>query len=202
MMSIEINCYVEKKDEKTKKWIAVSKNCFCLDFKFYLPCNYMSELNEFHFMNVDELSPEIKKVFDNGDGTFCRPMLRCLTLTELKNYAQKTIDEYTNKTKSLFMALGVGDIYRRSEGEEFNSDSFGKFLFDDENGEGFDVKQNPYFNPLTFPINKDMIIDWNESEIKANSMREVIGICEAISANCYEENNFATDDEIRVIFVI
>lgn len=188
-MSYSISCFVEKKN-KNGEWEIVSPNWFCWDFK-----NLLIDEDDWHdFDGIDKktLSSFLKEHYEldeNGndkEGVFSYTDMKTMTVGELKAYANKYIDEYETATKYLFSALG-SIHYQTWEYEDYVDDKY------DEEG-----NINPSYNPLTFPINKDMIRDWNNAEMKVHKAYRIFQLCETAAEIAKE--GVMENDKVRFVF--
>lgn len=196
-MSTYISSYVEKFNKKTNQWELISKNCFSDNFKHYLNSYDYTDWYNFNLiLNKKELSSEIKEIYEIDEEGNANIEIRYVTLKGLHDYAIKQVENYISKTNSLFTALGLRDMYRVNEDEEVFED--GKY--DDEGN----IKNT--YNPMTFPINKELLIEWNDSEIKAFNMTRLLGICESIYEQCAEMEDgcyvSADSNNIRIIMAL
>lgn len=196
-MSTHISSYVEKFDKESNKWILISDKEFCSNFKYFLNSNDYSDFYDFRNIDVKDFSDDLKKTVERDYIVETAEELnvssiKCITLAEMKSYANKIINQYYAKTEILFKALGYTGSYRKSDDEEdYEEDKW------NENGE---ISER--YNPLTAQIGKGSLSDWNNIEMKANNMFCLLGICEAVENQCYEHDRYFTDDNIRFILIM
>lgn len=187
-MSYSISCYVEKKN-KDGIWEVVSSNWFCYDFKTLIIDD--DDWHDFDWVDKKTLSSFVKQHYDideNGNeigADFSYTDMKSMTVSKLRKYADKYINEYETATKYLFSALG-SIFYQTWEYQDFYD---GKY---DEEG-----NPNPMYNPLTFPINKDMVRDWNNIELKVHKAYRIFQLCETAMEQVGDGIN---EDNVRFVF--
>lgn len=186
-MSVEIMMYAEEFNKETNKWEIISEKCYCDNFKWYL--NDYDDYTDFRVPEISDLSDFIKKDFKLEDPEreeFFYDM-RIATIEELRNYANKFITKYTTTTKNIFLALGLAG-HRESDDDYFDNDKYD----DDDN-----IRSS--YNPLTFPVSKELIEEWNTQELDMIKAREIIGICDTILCQSKLGHGSWDEQNVRVI---
>lgn len=182
-MSWNITVYLEKKTKDSDKWEFVS--CVHDNFKWLLHNQNYDALSDFDTIKIDELSDKLKEKYKSytvSELDFFNGHV--ITGTELKIYAETDIEKSKMLKKALYIALGVPE-YTDDEFEEIEDPN--KY---DSNG---NIKKN--WNPLTFPVNKELIEKVQLAEFNCIRAYKIIGMVEAA------ESMVHYDDELRFILI-
>lgn len=182
-MHVSIRLYIEKKNQEGTYNLLHDDTVF-YDFKKFLNDDFLN-FDEFSYVSKESLSEEIKQKYKNGIKPIDSVELRETSISELEGIVDKFIEKSTYMLENTYTALGTK--YRKDEHD------WGEERYDD------DGKIRSDYNPLTFPVNKDMFWYLNDALFNQNLAYELRGILSAIREIFWitEEN----EKEYRVILV-
>lgn len=175
-MSWNIYVYAEVRSKNDNEWKPLTNGCVCDEFKFYDDGFYESL---YTMKPCDSSHPIVKAVADKySNFTF-----RYCYIKEVYNHYNSIIKKFTTELKTAYSALGVDSTiiddpeYYESEEDDCNNDSL--------------------FRYMTFPVNKNLLIELVNSYNQYSKALKVIGMCDTITS--MKENY---DDVIRLSFVM
>lgn len=181
-MSWNINLYAEKYNKKTLKWELVG--CFSNNFKWNLRGTSISECNEFDRISIENVSEELRTEYTDDSGNNSYFDAKVVSNDKLSDYAIKMIDKSVNCKKMAFIALGMPEYTDDEYAEIYDPDKY-----DDEG------KINPTWNPMTFPISKEILEKVQECEFDEHKGYKILGILEAVEG-------FVTDWDTDIRFIL
>lgn len=194
-MGYSITVWAEKRPKGSDQWKLITKNWIILDAKNILlgaedDCCEWDAWNSYeNEIKIDELSPELRKIMKprgNMD-------MRCFKEVSMKEIYERTTaiqKKAEMQMKCLCKALGLSVHEEEWDGEWYVDQSSGY----DENG-----RKTKKFNPLTFPVNKELVEDLVRMKRLYDLSHYWDGICLSVKGNaecgwCDEEH-----PEIRFI---
>ena len=182
-MSWNVTVYLEKLNKKTGKWEFVS--CVHDNFKYLLHSTCNGGFNEFETISKENVSDELRARYtsDNSYGLDYFDA-KVVSMTESKQYAETDIEKARSLKKALYIALGL---------PEYVDDEYEEWEDPDKYDTHGNIKKN--WNPLTFPVNKDLFEKVQLAEFNCIKAYKILGMTEAAEALV----NY--DDECRFILI-
>ena len=178
-MGYSITVWAEKKAKGSDQWHMVTKNWIILDAKYILlgaedDCCEFDAWNSYqNDIKVEELSPELRRILKpkgNEDMRYYKEV-SMMEIYERTSTIQKKAEI---QMKSLCKALGMSVHEEEWDGEWYVDQSSGY----DENG-----RKTKKFNPLTFPVNKELVEDIVRIKKLYDLSHYWNGICLAVKGN-------------------
>ena len=173
-MSYSISAYAEVRRKGSDKWEMLGKDCILREVKHLLlgGPDDNSEIDCWDYymdLGKDELSKSLAKFLELDD---CENFIcfKQVDVLELRKDAEKIISDAGNRIKFLCKALGI-KVEEEWDGDWYASS--GKCY--DENG-----KVSRKFNPLTFPVNKEMVAEVVSLKRKYDLAQFWIGVTAAV----------------------
>lgn len=198
-MSSYTEVYIEYKEKQEKNWhlFCIDKNCdfSCIneDLKYDIEkLSVYGDVDLESIANVEDtkrLSPEFRMLFKHLDEDY-----HCIQYIDLKYLSallDKITSNYITELKSIYTALGcylITDMY-----EDVPEDD----KYDDDGN----VKST--YNPLTFPINKELLENNNKNFVAYEVAHRLSAIIDMVF-NMLNRNNFDFDAptyEARLILI-
>lgn len=186
-MSQHVSFYVEKKDETGDcYWKLLNKSSFVWDFERYYFDSDIS-FSQFGYIENCNLSAELKTMYKIGMEKYDYITAKETTFSELWELANKYIEKFEMTAKNAYLALGVP--YREDEYDCNYEDKY------DEND-----RVRPDYNPLTYPVNKEILEKLNDYFFNIGKAYRLIELCRMVKEfyNIKEED----EDNYRVILIL
>lgn len=171
-MSWNITVYAERKVDDGFEFVC----CLHDNFKWYIDSEYFDNLP-----STTQFSPELLKLYDNKISC-----ARTIKAADFRTDASMLIDKSVEVKKTIWCALGL---------PEYTDDEFEDVVNDRYDVEG---NQNPNWNPLTFPVNKDLFNRLQEADFGVAKAYRIIGMLDALESMAGNEWD---SDTYRLVLV-
>ena len=198
-MSWGIKLFAEKRRRGSSKWEMIGKTNIMSEVKHFLLTDTMDyaagtqdiEENTFDSVDNSELSQGVLDFYDGNIDEY--HWVKVCPLDNMKRLCDRIIEQYDNTMMMCYKALGfkceINPYIDYSL--DIHSDRY-------QEGSG-DLA--PDYNPLTYPINKELLEDLNEQSAGYKKALKWNGLLWAIEDMAREDYNLDRDAEIRLVFV-
>lgn len=184
-MSHSVSFYIENK-EKDGRWHLLNKSSLVWDFETYYIDNHI-DFDEFGYIENSELSEELKEKYKIGVEKYDYITAKVTNFSELWEMANEYDENFEKSLEYAYLALGVP--YRYDEYDENFEDKF-----DDEG------KLRHDYNPLTFPVNKEILVKLNDYFYNIRKAYKIEELCarakDFYNIDCKNEENY------RIILIL
>ena len=199
-MSWGITVYAEKKRKNSDKWELIGNQEILLEAKWCLITddaeNYRIDVDiedAFYEIDNEELSDGLLKHYDGKIDNY--HIVKQYPIDKMYELCEEHIKKYTTTALMCYKALGIKS---QESDEAFRAlETYGET--DMKYTESGKISKN--YNPLTFPINKELMIELND---KFENMQRAVywqGIIAVVRTLAEEDWQLDHDCEIRLVFV-
>lgn len=198
-MSWGIKLFAEKKRKSSNKWEMIGKTNILDEVKHILITDTMEcaggtqdiEENTFDSVDISELSQGILDYYDGKIDEY--HLVKVYSVNAMHKLCDSLINNYQATMMMCYRALGFNckvNFYTEPV-LDIETDKYQPYSAD----------LNPAYNPLTFPVNKDMLLQLNEESVGYEKAIKWRGILAAINGLAREDWDLDRDAEIRLVFV-
>ena len=198
-MSWGIKLFAEKRRRGSNKWEMIGKTCIMSEVKYFLLTDTMDyaagsqdiEENTFDSVKTSELSQGVLDFYDGNIDEY--HWVKVYSLDNMKRLCNRIIEQYDNTMMMCYKALGF-----KCEINLYND--YILELHSDRYQEG-SADPVPDRNPLTYPINKELLEELNEQSAGYRKALRWNGLLWAIQDMAKEDYDLDRDAEIRLVFI-
>jgi len=198
-MSWGIKLFAEKKRKSSNKWEMIGKTNILDEVKHILITDTMEiaggtqdiEENTFDSVDISELSQGILDYYGGKIDEY--HWVKVYSVNAMHKLCDSLINKYQTTMMMCYRALGFNckiNVYADPI-LDIETDKYQPYSAD----------LNPAYNPLTFPVNKDMLLQLNEESVGYEKAIKWRGILAAINGLAREDWDLDRDAEIRLVFV-
>ena len=198
-MSWGIRLFAEKRRKGSSKWEMIGKTCIMSEVKHFLLTDTMDyaagtqdiEENTFDPVDNSELSQGILDFYDGNIDEY--HWVKVYPLKNMYRLCDKIIDEYENTMMMCYKALGF----------KCEINPYIDYILDintDKYQTG-SAELVPDYNPLTYPVNKDLLNDLNNASAGYKKALKWNGLLWSIEDMAKEDYDLDRDADIRLVFV-
>lgn len=198
-MSWGIKLFAEKRRKGSDKWEMIGKTNIMSEVKDFLLTDTMDyaagtqdiEENTFDPVDSSELSQGVLDFYDGNIDEY--HWVKVYPLDSMRRLCDRIIEQYDNTVMMCYKALGfkceINPYIDYSL--ELHSDRYQECSGD----------LNPVYNPLTYPINKELLEELNNRSAGYKKALRWNGLLRAIEDMAEEDYDLDRDAEIRLVFV-
>lgn len=198
-MSWGIKLFAEKRRKDSDKWEMIGKTNIMSEVKDFLLTDTMDyaegtqdiEENTFDSVDISELSQGVIDFYDGRIDEY--HWVKVYPLDSMRRLCDRIIEQYDNTMMMCYKALGF-----RCKINPYIDYSLE--LHSDRYQEG-SASLNPVYNPLTYPINKELLEELNNRSAGYKKALRWNGLLRAIEDMAEEDYDLDRDAEIRLVFV-
>lgn len=198
-MSWGIRLFAEKRRKGSSKWEMIGKTCIMSEVKHFLLTDTMDyaagtqdiEENTFDPVDNSELSQGVLNFYDGNIDEY--HWVKVYPLKNMYRLCDKIIDEYENTMMMCYKALGF----------KCEINPYIDYILDintDKYQTG-SAELAPDYNPLTYPVNKDLLNDLNNASAGYKKALKWNGLLWSIEDMAKEDYDLDRDADIRLVFV-
>ena len=198
-MSWGIKLFAEKRRKGSDKWEMIGETNIMSEVKDFLLTDTMDyaagtqdiEENTFDPVDNSELSQGVLDFYDGNIDEY--HWVKVYPLDSMRRLCDRIIEQYDNTVMMCYKALGfkceINPYIDYSL--ELHSDRYQECSAD----------LNPVYNPLTYPINKELLEELNNRSAGYKKALRWNGLLRAIEDMAEEDYDLDRDAEIRLVFV-
>lgn len=198
-MSWGIKLFAEKRRKGSDKWEMISKTNIMSEVKDFLLTDTMDyavgiqdiEENTFDPVDNSELSQGVLDFYDGNIDEY--HWVKVYPLDSMRRLCDRIIEQYDHTVMMCYKALGfkceINPYIDYSL--ELHSDRYQECSAD----------LNPVYNPLTYPVNKELLEELNDRSAGYKKALRWNGLLRAIEDMAEEDYDLDRDAEIRLVFV-
>ena len=198
-MSWGIKLFAEKRRKGSDKWEMIGKTNIMSEVKDFLLTDTMDyaagiqdiEENTFDPVDNSELSQGVLDFYDGNIDEY--HWVKVYPLDSMRRLCDRIIEQYDNTVMMCYKALGfkceINPYIDYSL--ELHSDRYQECSAD----------LNPVYNPLTYPINKELLEELNDRSAGYKKALRWNGLLWAIEDMAEEDYDLDKDAEIRLVFI-
>ncbi len=198
-MSWGIKLFAEKRRKGSDKWEMIGKTNIMSEVKDFLLTDTMDyaagiqdiEENTFDPVDNSELSQGVLDFYDGNIDEY--HWVKVYPLDSMRRLCDRIIEQYDNTVMMCYKALGF-----RCKINPYIDYSLE--LYSDRYQEG-SADPVPNYNPLTYPINKELLEELNDLSAGYKKALRWNGLLRAIEDMAEEDYDLDRDAEIRLVFV-
>ena len=198
-MSWGIKLFAEKRRKDSDKWEMIGKTNIMSEVKHFLLTDTMDyavgiqdiEENTFDSIDNSELSQGVLDFYDGNIDEY--HWVKVYPLDSMRRLCDRIIEQYDNTVMMCYKALGF-----KCEINPYIDYSLE--LHSDRYQEG-STSLNPNYNPLTYPVNKELLEELNNRSASYKKALRWNGLLRAIEDMAEEDYELDRDAEIRLVFV-
>ena len=198
-MSWGIKLFAEKRRKDSDKWEMIGKTNIMSEVKDFLLTDTMDyaagaqdiEENTFDSVDISELSQGVIDFYDGNIDEY--HWVKAYPLDSMRRLCDRIIEQYDNTVMMCYKALGF-----RCKINPYIDYSLE--LYSDRYQEG-SADPVPNYNPLTYPINKELLEELNNRSAGYKKALRWNGLLRAIEDMAEEDYDLDRDAEIRLVFV-
>ena len=198
-MSWGIKLFAEKRRKDSDKWEMIGKTNIMSEVKDFLLTDTMDyaagtqdiEENTFDSVDISELSQGVIDFYDGRIDEY--HWVKVYPLDSMRRLCDRIIEQYDNTVMMCYKALGF-----RCKINPYIDYSLE--LYSDRYQEG-SADPVPNYNPLTYPVNKDLLEELNDRSAGYKKALRWNGLLWAIKDMAEEDYDLDRDAEIRLVFV-
>lgn len=198
-MSWGIRLFAEKRRRGSSKWEMIGKTCIMSEVKHFLLTDTMDyaagtqdiEENTFDSVNTSELSQGVLNFYEGTIDEY--HWVKVCPLDNMERLCNRIIEQYNNIMMMCYKALGF-----KCEINPYIDYSLD--IHSDKYQEG-SAELTPDYNPLTYPVNKDLLIDLNNASAGYKKALRWNGLLWSIEDMAKEDYDLDRDADIRLVFV-
>lgn len=198
-MSWGIRLFAEKRRRGSSKWEMIGKTCIMSEVKHFLLTDTMDyaagtqdiEENTFDSVKTSELSQGVLNFYEGTIDEY--HWVKVYPLKNMYRLCDKIIDEYENTMMMCYKALGF----------KCEINPYIDYILDintDKYQTG-SAELAPDYNPLTYPVNKDLLNDLNNASAGYKKALKWNGLLWSIEDMAKEDYDLDRDADIRLVFV-
>lgn len=198
-MSWGIRLFAEKRRRGSSKWEMIGKTCIMSEVKHFLLTDTMDyaagtqdiEENTFDPVDNSELSQGVLDFYDGNIDEY--HWVKVYPLKNMYRLCDKIIDEYENAMMMCYKALGF----------KCEINPYIDYILDInmDKYQTSSAELAPDYNPLTYPVNKDLLNDLNNASAGYKKALRWNGLLWSIEDMAKEDYDLDRDADIRLIFV-
>lgn len=198
-MSWGIRLFAEKRRKGSSKWEMIGKTCIMSEVKHFLLTDTMDyaagtqdiEENTFDPVDNSELSQGVLNFYDGNIDEY--HWVKVYPLKNMYRLCDKIIDEYENTMMMCYKALGF----------KCEINPYIDYILDinTDKYQAGSAELAPDYNPLTYPVNKDLLNDLNNASAGYKKALKWNGLLWSIEDMAKEDYDLDRDADIRLIFV-
>ena len=198
-MSWGIKLFAEKRRKDSDKWEMIGKTNIMSEVKDFLLTDTMDyaagiqdiEENTFDPVDNSELSQGVLDFYDGDIDEY--HWVKVYPLDSMRRLCDRIIEQYDNTVMMCYKALGF-----RCKINPYIDYSLE--LHSDRYQEG-SASLNPNYNPLTYPVNKELLEELNDRSAGYKKALRWNGLLRAIEDMAEEDYDLDRDAEIRLVFI-
>lgn len=198
-MSWGIKLFAEKRRKGSDKWEMIGKTNIMSEVKDFLLTDTMDyaagiqdiEENTFDPVDNSELSQGVLDFYDGNIDEY--HWVKVYPLDSMRRLCDRIIEQYDNTVMMCYKALGF-----KCKINPYIDYSLE--LYSDRYQEG-SADLNPVYNPLTYPINKELMEELNEQSAGYKKALRWNGLLWSIEDMAKEDYDLDRDADIRLVFV-
>ena len=198
-MSWGIKLFAEKRRKGSDKWEMIGKTNIMSEVKDFLLTDTMDyaagiqdiEENTFDPVDNSELSQGVLDFYDGNIDEY--HWVKVYPLDSMRRLCDRIIEQYDNTVMMCYKALGFKceinpyiDYSLELHSDRYQEDS---------------ADPVPVYNPLTYPINKELLEELNDRSAGYKKALRWNGLLCAIEDMAEEDYDLDRDAEIRLVFV-
>ena len=198
-MSWGIKLFAEKRRKGSDKWEMIGKTNIMSEVKDFLLTDTMDydagiqdiEENTFDPVDNSELSQGVLDFYDGNIDEY--HWVKVYPLDSMRRLCDRIIEQYDNTVMMCYKALGF-----KCEINPYIDYSLELYSDRYQEGSGDLI---PVYNPLTYPINKELLEELNDRSAGYKKALRWNGLLCAIQDMAEEDYDLDRDAEIRLVFV-